>query len=109
MGWRGQGVGEKAEKKERRGRAWVNEGWWTFQIRPQRREGVDGGHGPSHTRLSTLHVSHTSERGTREKGDVGEKKREVRAALVCERERERDGRRADAPFSLKSQRAWRWR
>ena len=73
MGWRGQGVGEKVEKKERRGRAWVDEGWWTFQIRPRRPEGVDDGHGPSHTRLSTLHVSHTSERGTREKGDVGEK------------------------------------
>ena len=89
MGWRGQGVGEKAEKKERRGRAWVNEGWWTFQIRPQRREGVDGGHGSSHTRLSILHVSHTSERGTREKATLEKKKREVRAD-TCVRERERE-------------------
>ena len=90
MGWRGQGVGEKAEKKERRGRAWVNEGWWTFQIRPQRREGVDGGHGPSHTRLPTMHVSHTSERGTREKATLEKRReREVRAD-TCVRERERE-------------------
>ena len=79
---------EKGEKKEQRERAWVDEGWWTFQIRPQGPEGVDEGRTDRHTRVCRHCRRATRVSEARVKKATLEKRRERSVRTSGERERE---------------------